>query len=215
MMRAKLILSAALFAALVRTGGVRGPQAVNLAAQLNEWQAAMRVVEFGYGSETVQVEYDYNIYQNDQELVRKELTYMSRNPIAEVGRDIHLIDFRHGTALAFNKHADRAVRYKIEEPGARSSLGDRRILNHLCTGTRYELESSNGDIHISEQWVMADGDFREPLLRIEYNLGPKKELLTLSVAAVTQIATAGDLPAGLFAAPGGLEVMEGHPGPPY
>lgn len=137
---------------------------------------------------------------------------MSRNPIAEVGRDVQLIDYVNGVVLAYDKHRSRALRYKLVEDGIPSPLGERQIGGLRSSGTRYVLDRPGQGKHVAEEWVAADGDFKEPLLRIEYNLGPNNGLNTLTIKTITSLEPVDQLPEALFRPPGGLEIIEASPG---
>ncbi len=79
-------------------------------------------------------QYRYDVYQNQQGLVRHELTYTSHNRSVGWPLDIELLDYRRGYALGYDNESDQAERHPLRPPVSPVALEHRRILGHLCDG---------------------------------------------------------------------------------
>jgi hypothetical protein len=172
------------------------------------WKAEQIVYEVGYGSEAHIVQYNYDVFQNDKQVVRRELTHMTRNPIAEIGRDVKIIDYRQGRALAFNKGSTRAERYPVRTVGSLRALENRMILDHQTAGTETTRQDRDGTSYVSQSWVPRDSEYKEPLLKIEYSVGPGGRLGFFVLQVTTRIEKVDSLDPSLFEPPSGLQVNE-------
>lgn len=154
-------------------------------------------------------EYRYDVYQNQEGVVRHELTYTSRNRSVGWPLDIELLDYGHGYGLGYNKRGDRAERYRLRPPVSGVAIEQRRILGHQCEQLQYEWEDSLHDAKIKEQvWLAADAVFEDPLLKIRHIFGKGNVLKYMEIRVMTRLEAVGNLPASLFEPPAGLKVID-------
>jgi hypothetical protein len=177
------------------------------------WQGKLQIVEIAFGQkggEGSLTQYIYDVYQSDKAMVRRELAYMNRNPIAEVGRDVQLIDYDQGIGLAYDQGRSRAIRYHLENPGTSRPVEDRIILGYKCTGLENEWEDAQREQHTRQIWTATEG-FRAPLLKIQYGVSRDNQLQYLIVEAMTKLEPVAFLEPFLFEPPPGLNITDGEP----
>jgi len=186
------------------------------------WKGELEIIEFGYGQTTVKTgdgvrtfasanptRYSYRIWQDEAGVVRHEMTTMSRNPIAEVGREIQLINYPDAYVIAFDKNRSRALRYGLETFGDRVPGQRRKILGHECSAYRKEW-TEHGNRHVQETWLADSITFRDPLLKTHYILGTDEELVYMELQVLTKLESEEGLDESLFTVPNGLDITQIH-----
>jgi hypothetical protein len=132
---------------------------------------------------------------------------MSRNPIAESGRDLRLVDYREGYVMDIEKSAKRAVRHRMMNLGSATPIEGRRLLGYSCVGLQYQWMEENRIKHVESDWKPSGVSFQEPLLSIEYAVDASNNLLYLELRAIRRLEPSGSLDPALFEPPPGFEVV--------
>jgi hypothetical protein len=190
------------------------------AAEHRYWVGQLKVAEFQFAKNTAEAPgpdaghqwesadlttYIYKVYQNSAGVVRHELTSMSRKRGLEPGLDVQIFNYPEGYMVSFNKGAKSAPKARMPIPGGVSSrLESRQILGHVCKGTATKWTNLNKYAMLVESWTPADGDFRDPLLKITTISDQSGHLWTIKVEIITDLEKADRLDDVLFRVPSGL-----------
>jgi len=199
--------------AVLLTNGAYRAERASASEHPKYWQGKLQIMEIAFPEKGVEgglTQYIYDVYQSDKAMVRRELAYMNRNPIAEVGRDVQLIDYDQGIGLAYDQGRSRAIRYHLENPGTSRPVEDRVILGYKCTGLENEWEDAQREKHTRQTWTATEG-FRAPLLKIQYGVSRDNQLQYLIVEAMTKLEPVAFLEPFLFEPPPGLNITNGEP----
>ena len=198
------------------------PRRTQGAPGFESWKAQLQVTELGYGETTERsvetgqpythasagvTTYVYNLYQNERNVVRRELVRMSRNPVAETGRELRLLDYRAHYVVDIDESAKRALRRPMANLGTATPIEGRRILGYHCIGLQYQWIEGDRTRHVETDWKASGTSFQEPLLSIEYAIDSNNSLLYLELRAVRRLEPSGSLDPALFEAPPGFEVV--------
>jgi hypothetical protein len=179
------------------------------------WKAELRVVTTLPNS-TTPITLVYEVLQNSEGMVRQELRRMEPNLSAVGGgRDVQILDYKQGTALAFDKGGPSALRRPLSDPDidpdvfSSESMSTREILGHRCQGSMGRKEDpKTGWTRTRETWVAADLGFHLPLLEIVQDFDSKRALNSTSVRTVTSIERIDRVDDSLFRVPEGYRVQE-------
>jgi hypothetical protein len=154
-------------------------------------------------------ETDYDLVQGPEGIVREELAHMNWHPSVEGPMGIRLLNYRSGVGVVFDKGGHEAMRWPLLPPAAAVPLEQRQILGFLCDGKEYDWTTTRQHARVQlQRWSARDSNFRVPLLEIEYFTKGNGELLTLSVAEVSELDAGPDVPASVFQPPSGLRVID-------
>jgi hypothetical protein len=191
------------------------------------WKGKLEVVSFSYGLaqkgkpappnlagipvgppffQSTRWEYRYDVYQDPQNIVRRDLTYTNPNRSIGGPTDVSLFDYNTGHVLAWNKGQHEAERSAFVPAVTPSRIGARKILGHTCEGLRHKWAEENGFQHTREVWYAADADFKDPLLEMRCVLDRDGTLEYLEIRVMTVLQRASNIPATLFEEPPNLRV---------
>jgi len=158
--------------------------------------------------------YTYNVYQNDKEVVRRQLLYANTGGVNEQARDAQIVNYAQGYVLGFDPGVAQALRRPLVFPNTTSTpLETRKILGFKCNGVRRTwVQQRNGFRNVSDTWTAADSDFRDPLFEVVYGYDAGGHLGFVQVSAVQSIKPSPPLEPSLFELPAGMGVLDmGNP----
>jgi hypothetical protein len=161
-----------------------------------------------YGARAVDLwQSDYELYQSPRGIAREELKRMNRNRSLEGPMDIRLLDYAQGYGLVWDKGGGKALRGPLAPPAASRPMGSRVILGFTCDGKEYTWTTFQRAKVQLEVWSARDGDFKVPLLQVEYLTHETGALITMVIQFVSKLERVSELPPPLFEAPAGLQVV--------
>ena len=149
----------------------------------------------------------YAIYQNSRGIVRRELTFLSRNRIIESPMDFALFNYQTGYGVFWDKNGSRAEGGYFRPRATPSTLGTRRILGHLCTGYEYNWQDTPTSREERVQWIATDANLPEPLLETWYSFDEPNVLIYVEITVVTELEHVAELPDSMFEPPPGMPVV--------
>jgi hypothetical protein len=149
----------------------------------------------------------YTIYQNSKGMVRRELTFLSRNRWIEGPMDFALFNYKTGYAVFWDKNGSRAERGYFRPRATPSTVGSRRILGRLCTGYEYNWQDTPTNRQERVQWIATDANLPEPLLETWYSFDEPNVLVYVEITVVTELEQVGELPDSMFEPPPGMPVV--------
>ena len=149
----------------------------------------------------------FAIYQIPKGIVRRELTFLSRNRVIEGPMDFALFNYETGYSVFWDKNATRAERGYFRLRATPSTVGTRRILGNLCTGYEYNWQDTPASREERVQWIATDANLPEPLLETWYSFDEPNVLVYVEVAVVSELEQVGELPDSMFEPPPGMPVV--------
>ena len=153
--------------------------------------------------------YTYNVYQNQNGVVRHELVFANTGGVNEQGRGAEIVNYAQGSTLAFDPGVRQAIRVPLVYPNTKTTtLQSRELLGFRCKGVRREWMQRNHFRDVREIWSQAEIDFQDPLLEVFYGYSPANQLDLVEVRAIRSIKSSPPPPPSLFVLPAGMGILE-------